>query len=56
MGLFGGSKKKKGAGAKSEFENEAQALATMSALLKGGARVTAKDAYGLTALHLIAAP
>jgi ankyrin repeat protein len=30
---------------------EAQALATMSALLKGGARVTAKDAYGLTALH-----
>lgn len=30
---------------------EAQAVATISALLKGGARVTARDAFGLTALH-----
>jgi len=30
---------------------DAQAMATISALLKGGARLTARDAFGLTALH-----
>ena len=31
--------------------HDARALATMGALLKGGARLTARDSYGMTPLH-----